>query len=139
VRRERWPEVEHLFKYNLGYAVHYAKYVMQNRWKEMESLFSEARTPTKEIPLMLGNYVLVDVPNTITDDQTLELLRLVGGKVHTARLYLVTGRRVYDERVITRRLKNEEIKRVEIRKLQDTQLDQFLRHMGINDSDSDFT
>lgn len=87
--REIWPEAEPVLKRDIDLISNYLK------------RHPERRNLSKDVPLVLGNYALIDVPNTITDEQVEQLFRIIEPSVSAA---TIRTRRRYCETWITQHL-----------------------------------
>jgi hypothetical protein len=88
----RWPEAEEIIKQDLETVLYYTKDVIKERWLEMEPTiltvesgiserycfyFPEARTHSKDIPVVMHNYAIMDIPNSITDQQLTDVFKII--------------------------------------------------------------
>lgn len=99
------PEFELLISQDVHYAAHYAVNILHKRWIEQESQifldfgaaqyylghFPEARTYSRDLPLVLCKNAIIDIPNTITDDQLLKLISLTHPQRYTLNKYCITN------------------------------------------------
>lgn len=130
---KRVPELEPIIKKNPGVACDYAKEVIKDRWPDAEPHikknpyywndylreFPEARTPSRDIPVLLGSCALMDIPNTITDEQILQIIRLVC-EDHTISAEAIKRKRVYNETIIKNKLDHDDaVSKIYIKKLEE--------------------
>lgn len=121
VLKTRWLEAEAVIMTNPQAAFMYVNDILKERWLEAEAvimtdpeyadyylkMFPEARTPSKDVPLVLGNYAIMDVPNTITDEDVAVLLN---STIFRGRLY--PPNRCYFEPTITAKLADGKLKQI---------------------------
>lgn len=132
VIKDRWPEAEPMIMKDPCWAHHYAQEIIKGRWPEAEQYImkqqywanrylrwcSEARTPTKDIPLVLGDYALTDVPNTITDDQVKKLIKLIApNAINAIKQHNITFFRSYYEPQIKQNLVKDKLNLITTKQL----------------------
>lgn len=148
----RIPELEPVIMKDPWWAFYYAKHVIEDRWPEAEPSilhstcadgylqnFPEARKYSKDVPLMIDCYALMDVPNTINDEQLKKLFTLLSPTVNV--LNHIHNVRVYDERLILSQLQQPHTKKINIRDMSEDENIEFLIYIGaINPNrQNDFT
>lgn len=140
----RWPEAEPvIMTAPMEVCKHYIKSIINGRWPEAEHIimknasfanwylrnFPETRTPSKDIPLVLGYYAITDVPNTITDEQVDQLLKIIEPKANI--LWAFNTDRMYFEPLIKEELTNNKLKKVTTKQLLDNKelRNTFIKHL----------
>lgn len=141
---DRWPNSEHLYHYYPEYAAFYSFNIIKERWIEMEPLilndinacdlylrkYPEVRTPSRDVPLVLNNVAFIDVSNVVTDEQVVNLFSLklsVEDIVMPINAQNFQTFRIYDERLITQRLKQNTLISMSINDLKSQELRTFLQ------------
>lgn len=136
-QKKRIPELEPIIMTDPVSACYYAYYVIKNMWPQAESVimqdpvymnfylqnFPKARKPSKDVPLVLGNYAIMDVPNTITDKQVEQLIKIIEPSLKNTDLGLTYEYRLFYEPTIKQNLADGDLIQVTTKQLiNDTQL-----------------
>lgn len=125
----RWPEAEPIIMKDPKSSYIYARDVIKGRWLEAEPFIMktewmnlylrkipEARTQSKDIPLVLGKYAILDVPNTITDEQVMKLLKIIDPAFSRTEEN-TTSYRLYFEPQIKEKLATKKLRQTTTKKL----------------------
>lgn len=136
----KWPEAESTIMTRPAWAVIYAKNVIKGRWPEAEPCIMkslrdanwylrnnhELRNPSKDDPLILGSFAIMDVPNTITDKQVIKLINIIEPAVSSDH---IVNYRTFYEPLIKCVLKNRNTKKITTKQLLN---DENLKHDFLN-------
>lgn len=119
VKKERWHEIEPFILLVPRLACRYAGGVIKGRWPELEEKLENnaqykhfynqylhyvpaARKIIKTDYLILGRLHITDIPNSITDDQVGQVVKLLFPFVNNELLYQIKYQRQYDKEHISR-------------------------------------
>lgn len=134
VIKGRWPELENfIISKNASWAAFdYAVDIIQGPWLEAEKIvltnyFSFIRyyshfypeqlnQRTKDVPLVINKYVIMDVPNTITNDQVVQMFKILFPLCTITPIDIGSQRLLY-EPLIKFRIEHNKLKQIKIRKL----------------------
>jgi hypothetical protein len=147
----RWPEAEPYILEDVSLALEYAKNVIKGRWPEAEPFikrdyltwnyyltkFPEARNLSKNVPLVIGDYAFIGIPNTITDEQVLKIINILLPDAKT-KINSLGNMRIYDEERIIYNLSKGRLTRINIKDMSETQKLQFLVHINAISRIDDF-
>lgn len=147
---KRIPELEPLILKSPYYARNYAELVIKNRWPELEDIlkteninewelylqsFPEAEQPSKDDPLLIQKFIILDLPNTITDEQLAKVIELkFSDKINCNGERLLThikNLRKRSSEKIKQSLKSEHTKQINLLTAPLTDQCLFLKHLGI--------
>lgn len=108
-----WPEAEQYIMLDPQYAYYYTLQLLKTRWPEAEPYiftnemyancylqdWPEARTLSKDVPLAIGSFAITDVPNTITDEQLMKLIKILDPSTTISQETLVSFRKYFEPRI----------------------------------------